>query len=107
MMKKKLERNQTDIFKETYSLEWIGKSYAKVLATEPVRTFIKENEEWNERKENKNSKNVLIKGDNLEALKHLVNIYENRLKKNIIPGNPCRVRTCNPPLKRRVLYQLS
>ena len=71
-------QSQTDISKETYSLEWLGKSYARVLATEPVRTLLKENKEWNEK--NKNSENLLIKGDNLEVLKHLINAYENEIK---------------------------
>ena len=71
-------KSQTDISKETYSLEWLGKSYARVLATEPVRTLLKENKEWN--KKNKHSENLLIKGDNLEVLKHLVNAYENEIK---------------------------
>jgi len=71
-------QSQTDISKETYSLEWLGKSYSRVLATEPVRTLLKENKEWNEK--NKNSENLLIKGDNLEVLKHLVNAYENEIK---------------------------
>ena len=53
-------QNQVEISKETYSLEWLGKSYARVLATDPVRTFLKENEEWNKREENKNSENLLI-----------------------------------------------
>jgi len=73
-------QNQIDISKETYSLEWLGKSYARVLATEPVRTLLKENEKWNKREENKNSENLLIKGDNLEVLKHLVHAYENEIK---------------------------
>ena len=73
-------QNQADISKETYSLEWLGKSYARVLASDPVRTLIKENKEWNEKEENKNSENLLIKGDNLEVLKHLVYSYENNIK---------------------------
>lgn len=73
-------QNKTDISEETYSLEWLGKSYARVLANEPIRTLLKENKEWNEKKENKNSKNILIKGDNLEVLKHLVNAYEKEIK---------------------------
>jgi adenine-specific DNA-methyltransferase len=48
-------QNQTDISKETYSLEWLGKSYAKVLANEPVRTLLRENKEWNAK--NNNSQN--------------------------------------------------
>jgi len=71
---------QTDISSETFTLNWLGKSYARVLATEPVRTLLRENEEWNKKENNKNSENILIKGDNLEVLKHLVHAYENEIK---------------------------
>ena len=77
---KSLIEHNTNISKETYSLEWLGKSYARVLANEPIRTFITVNKEWNEKKENKNSKNLLIKGDNLEVLKHMVNAYYEKIK---------------------------
>jgi len=75
---KDIIENKTNISKETYSLEWLGKSYARVLANEPVKTLIKEDKEWN--KENKNSENLLIKGDNLEVLKHMVNAYYEKIK---------------------------
>jgi len=77
---KEINQNNIDISKETYSLEWLGKSYAKVLASEPVRTFLKENKKWNIQEKNKNSENLLIKGDNLEVLKHLIGTYENEIK---------------------------
>ncbi|WP_187648747.1 site-specific DNA-methyltransferase [Nitrosophilus labii] len=70
----------TDISKESFSLEWLGKTYSRVLTHEPARTFIKENMEWNVKEENKNSQNLLIKGDNLEVLKHMVNAYEGEIK---------------------------
>ena len=75
-----INQNNIDISTETYSLEWLGKSYAKVLASEPVRTFLKENKEWNIQEKNKNSENLLIKGNNLEVLKHLIGAYENKIK---------------------------
>jgi len=75
-----IEESKNDISKESYGLEWLGKSYARVLATEPARTLLKEDKEWNLREENKNSKNLLIKGDNLEVLKHLINAYYGKVK---------------------------
>ena len=78
--KQKVTKEGIDFSKESYSLEWLGKSYARVLVNEPVRTLLREDEEWNQRKENKNSQNVLIKGDNLEVLKHLINAYYEKIK---------------------------
>jgi len=65
---------------ETYSFNWIGKSYAKLLTKEDVKTTLKEDIKWNSKEENKNSKNLLIKGDNLEALKHLLKDYAKKIK---------------------------
>jgi len=78
--KQKVTKEGIDFSKESYSLEWLGKSYARVLVNEPARTLLREDEEWNQRKENKNSQNILIKGDNLEVLKHLVNAYYEKIK---------------------------
>ena len=75
-----IQSKNIDISKESYSLEWLGKTYARVLAYEPVRTFMKEDKEWNEKEKNKNSQNLLIKGDNLEVLKHMVNAYNEQIK---------------------------
>ena len=77
---KDLSKNEIDFSKESYGLEWLGKSYARVLATDKARTLLKEDEEWNNKEENKNSKNILIKGDNLEVLKHLSNAYHEKIK---------------------------
>jgi len=74
-----IEKN-TDISKESYSLEWLGKTYARVLTHEPVRSFVKEYIEWNTKEGNKTSQNLLIKGDNLEILKHMVNAYSESIK---------------------------
>jgi len=65
---------------ESYGLEWIGKSYAKALATEPARAFLKEDREWNLKEENRNSNNLLIEGDSLDALKCLVDTYYEKVK---------------------------
>jgi len=65
---------------ENYSLDWLGKSYARIIATDPATTLIKEDREWNLNDENKHSHNLLIKGDNLEILKHLSNAYFQKIK---------------------------
>ncbi len=78
--KKELSKNEVNFSKESYSLEWLGKSYARLLASDGATTLLKENEEWNDKEENKNSGNILIKGDNLEVLKHLVNAYYEKIK---------------------------
>jgi len=78
--KEEIKINEINLSKESYSLEWLGKSYARVLTFEPARTLLKADEEWNNKPENKNSGNILIQGDNLEVLKHLVNAYYEKIK---------------------------
>jgi len=69
-----------ELSKESYSLNWLGKSYARLLANENPLTMLKEDTEHNKKDENRDSQNILIKGDNLEVLKHLKNSYENEIK---------------------------
>ena len=57
--------------KEYYSLNWLGKSYAKVLRDAPPETLLAEDTAHNGQPENAASQNLLLKGDNLEILKHL------------------------------------
>ncbi|WP_027878566.1 site-specific DNA-methyltransferase [Mesoflavibacter zeaxanthinifaciens] len=78
--KQELSANEIDISKESYGLDWLGKSYARVLASDETTTLLKEDEEFNQKEENKNSQNLLIKGDNLEVLKHLSNAYYEQIK---------------------------
>lgn len=66
--------------KEGYSLNWLGKSYARVLKDTPPETLLAEDTAHNRQPENANSENLLIKGDNLEVLKHLKNAYKNQIK---------------------------
>ena len=65
---------------ESYSLNWLGKSYARLLAKENPHTLIKEDKFHNTQEKNKESQNLLIKGDNLEVLKHLSNAYSESIK---------------------------
>jgi adenine-specific DNA-methyltransferase len=75
-----VEGNGIALSKEGYSLNWLGKSYARLLANENVCTLLKANTTHNEKPENRNSQNLLIKGDNLEVLKHLVGAYSEQIK---------------------------
>ncbi|MFA9370719.1 MAG: site-specific DNA-methyltransferase [Labilibaculum antarcticum] len=78
--KQELTENEIDFYKESYGLDWLGKSYSRILASDEASTLLKEDEEFNQREENKNSKNLLIKGDNLQVLKHLSNAYYEKIK---------------------------
>lgn len=75
-----LQADGVDLSRESYSLNWLGKSYARVLANEPIRTMLSEDYEHNQLEQNKNSHNLLIKGDNLEVLKHLKGAYTDKIK---------------------------
>ncbi|TSA86611.1 site-specific DNA-methyltransferase [Helicobacter mehlei] len=58
---------------ESYNLQWLGKAYARMLAEERPLSVL-------EIESNPPSQNVLIKGDNLEALKHLQHAYYEKIK---------------------------
>ena len=75
-----VEASGVALSKEGYSLNWLGKSYARLLANENVRTLLKANTWHNNLPENLNSQNMLIKGDNLEVLKHLMGAYAGKVK---------------------------
>jgi len=73
-------KSDLDLSRESYSLNWLGKSYARLLANENPQTLLKEDKEYNAKEANKNSQNILIQGDNLEVLKHLKNAYSEKIK---------------------------
>ena len=75
---KNLGEKEINFSNESYGLDWLGKSYSRLLASDPATTLLKEDETHNNK--NKNSKNILIKGDNLEVLKHLANAYYEKIK---------------------------
>lgn len=72
--------NEVELSKESYTLNWLGKSYARLLTNLPPKTLINEDVAHNQLGQNKDSKNLLIKGDNLEVLKHMVNAYSEKVK---------------------------
>ena len=65
---------------EGYSLQFLGKSYATLVASTDTTTVIVPDEEHNSKPENRNSQNIYISGDNLDALKHLRNSYAEAVK---------------------------
>lgn len=75
-----VKSSDVELSKESYSLNWLGKSYARLLANLPPKTLFTEDKDHNQHEENKNSQNLLIKGDNLEVLKHMVNAYSEKVK---------------------------
>jgi len=79
-LKKQLSKNEINFSKESYGMDWLGKSYVRLLATDETTTLLKEDETFNQKPENANSENLLIKGDNLEVLKHLSNAYYEKIK---------------------------
>ena len=74
---KALQDSKIDFAKESYTLDWLGKSYARLLANEKPLSVMSEDEDFNL---NKTTENLLIKGDNLEVLKHLKNAYYKSIK---------------------------
>lgn len=78
--KQHLSEKEVSFSKESYSMDWLGKSYARLLASDPAITLLKENREHNQKEENKQAENLLIKGDNLEVLKHLTGAYYEKVK---------------------------
>lgn len=68
------------IAKEGYGLNFLGKNYAKYVASLETETILVPDEENNNKVENKNSENIYISGDNIDALKHLVKSYSGQIK---------------------------
>jgi len=78
--KANLSEKEINFSAESYGIDWLGKSYARLLASDPATTLLKADETHNSKPENANSENLLIKGDNLEVLKHLANAYYEQVK---------------------------
>lgn len=78
--KESLTEKEINFSTESYGIDWLGKSYARLLASDPATTLLKADETHNSKPENANSENLLIKGDNLEVLKHLSNAYYEKVK---------------------------
>lgn len=73
-------QDKVEITKEGFELNFLGKSYAKLLSSIDTTTVIKPDLEHNNGTENLNSENIYISGDNLDALKHLIKSYAGQIK---------------------------
>lgn len=73
-------KDQIEISHEGYELKFLGKSYAKMLASLDTETVIVPDYAHNSLPENRNSDNVYISGDNLDGLKHLLKSYAGQVK---------------------------
>lgn len=65
---------------EGYELKFLGKNYARLLASIDTTTVIVPDEEHNNKPENKDSQNIYISGDNLDGLKQLLKSYAHQVK---------------------------
>lgn len=65
---------------ETSGFNFLGKSYAHMLCNMDTTTLVRPDAEHNNKPENRDSQNVYISGDNLDALQHLVKSYAGRVK---------------------------
>ena len=65
---------------EGYSLNFLGKDYANLIASVDTTPVVVPDVEHNSKPENKDSENVYISGDNLDALKHLLKSYAGQVK---------------------------
>lgn len=70
----------TTLTEETSGFNWLGKNYARMLTNMDATTLIRPDEEHNAKPENRDSKNIYISGDNLDALQHLVKSYGGKVK---------------------------
>ena len=77
---KEMMRDEVDISNEGYSLDFLGKDYANLIASIDTTTVIEPDLEHNSKPENKDSENIYISGDNLDALKHLLKSYAGEVK---------------------------
>ena len=71
-----INKNEVDIKKEGFTLNFLGKSYARYQANLDSETVIVPDEQNAET----NSENVYIVGDNLDALQHLKYSYAEKIK---------------------------
>jgi len=75
-----LKKNNIKEARDGYKLGFVGKDYARLQVGLKSETMIVPDKRHNDKSENANSGNVFITGDNLDALRHIVNAYENKIK---------------------------
>ena len=72
--------DKLDVKNEGYGLNFLGKNYARLLASVDTTTVIVPDIEHNNKPENINSKNLYITGGNIDGLKHLLKSYAGKIK---------------------------
>lgn len=72
--------DKVNVTNEGYELRFLGKNYARLLASVDTTTVIVPDEEHNNKPENAKSENIYISGDNLDGLKHLLKSYARKVK---------------------------
>ena len=77
---KKEFNTDLEFSKESFELNFLGKSYAKMITGLDTETVIEPDLGHNNKEENIHSENIYISGDNIYALKHLVKAYEGKIK---------------------------
>ena len=78
--KNALKSDEINITKEGYELNFLGKNYARFQTSTETETITSPLTNHNNEDENKNSENLYIIGDNLDALKHLLKSYSRKVK---------------------------
>ncbi|MDD7541126.1 MAG: DNA methyltransferase [Mobiluncus porci] len=79
-LQENLQNGDVNLTKEGYELKFLGKSYAKYLTSTETETVVVPDLEHNAEPENRESENLYIVGDNLDALKHLLGSYTGQVK---------------------------
>ena len=77
---KMLKADEVELSRESYELNFLGKSFARLLASRETETVLVPNEEHNADARNADSESIYITGDNLDALKHLAKSYRESVK---------------------------
>ena len=72
--------DKVSVVNEGYELRFLGKNYARLLASLETTTVVVPDEAHNSNPENVSSENIYISGDNLDGLKHLLKSYARRVK---------------------------
>ena len=72
--------DKINIVEENQGFNFLGKSYARMITGQESLTVIRPDDVHNSKPENRDSENIYISGDNLDALKHLCKSYSGQVK---------------------------
>lgn len=79
-LQESLRNSEVSLTREGYELKFLGKSYAKYLASTKSEAVVVPDLQHNTEQINADSENVYIVGENLDALKHLLGSYSGQVK---------------------------